>query len=82
MVGAEAWVGASAADAVGAILGTAVAGALWLALAFRSLRLRDEGSPEYVGLYRWTGEQVRTRARAVGVVGGLAVSVGNILIAG
>ena len=75
---------ASAADAVGAIAGTAFAGALWLVLAFRSLQLRDEGSPRYVGFYRWTGEQVRTRRRAVVFVlaWGLAVSVVNVLIAG
>ena len=82
--GAHAWIVASTADAVGAIVGTAVAGVLWLLLAFRSLKLRDEGSPRYVGLYRWTGEQVRTRPRAVAfvVAWGVAVSVVNALIAG
>ncbi len=78
----QAWIVASAADAVGAIAGTAFAGALWLALAFRSLKLREEGSPRYVGFYRWTGEQVRTRPRAVAfvVTWGLAILVVNLLI--
>jgi hypothetical protein len=79
------WVFASStADAVAALVGTAVAGALWLALAFRSVRLRDEGSPKYVGYYRWTGEQVRTRRRAVAfVVGwGLVILLVNVLILG
>jgi hypothetical protein len=77
-------VAAELGEAVGALVGTAVAGALWLAFAFRSLRLRDEGSPQYVGLYRWTGEQVRTRRRAVAfVVGwGLVIFAVNLLISG
>ncbi len=81
---AAPWFVASVADAAGAIVGTAVAGALWLAIAFRSLKLRDEGSDRYVGLYRWTGEQVRTRPRAVAfvVAWGVVVSVVNVLIAG
>ncbi len=75
-------VAANVGEAVGALVGTAVAGAIWLAFAFRSLRLRDEGSPQYVGLYRWTGEQVRTRRRAVAfVVGwGLAIFLLNLLL--
>jgi hypothetical protein len=75
---------AAAADAVGALVGITVAGALWLGLAFRSLRLRDEGSPQYVGLYRWTAEQVRTRARAVAfvVAWALVILVVNLLILG
>jgi hypothetical protein len=81
---AHSWIVASGADAVGAIVGTAFAAALWLVLAFRSIKLRDEGSPRYVGLYRWTGDQVRTRPRAVAfvVAWGVAVSVVNVLIAG
>ncbi len=59
---------ANLGDTVGALVGVAVAGAVWLAFAFRALRLRDEGSPDYVGFYRWTGEQVRTRERAVAFV--------------
>jgi hypothetical protein len=81
---AHSWIVASEGDAVGAVVGTAVAGVLWLVLAFRSLKLRDEGSPRYVGFYRWTGDQVRTRPRAVAfvVAWGLVVSVVNVLIAG
>ena len=84
MPGEPAWIVASGADAVGGIVGTAAAAAFWLALAFRSIKLREEGSAQYVGLYRWTGEQVRTRPRAVAfvVAWGLAVSVVSILIAG
>jgi len=71
-------------SALAALVGTAVAGALWLALAFRSMKLRDDGSPDYVGLYRWTGEQVRTRARAVAFVVVLActVVVANLFVSG
>ena len=82
---AHGWFAAAdAADTVGALAGVAVAGGLWLVLAFRSLKLRDEGSPRYAGLYRWTGEQVRTRPRAVVfvVAWGVAVSVINVLVAG
>ena len=70
------------ADALGAVLGTVAAGALWLAFAFRSLRLRDEGSPRYVALYRWTGEQVKTRRRAVAFAGAWTVilAVANVLV--
>ncbi len=71
------------ADALAALLGTVTAGGLWLAFAFRSLRLREERSPRYVGLYRWTGEQVRTRGRAVAFVlaWGVVVFVVNLLAA-
>ena len=78
----SALVAADVANAVGALVGIAVAGALWLVFAFRSLKLRDEGSPLYVGLIRWTGEQVRTRQRAVAFVlaWGLIMFVLNVLI--
>ena len=59
---------ANLGETVGAVVGVAVGGAVWLAFAFRAVRLRDEGSPGYVGFYRWTGEQVRTRERAVAFV--------------
>ncbi|HWC10632.1 MAG TPA: hypothetical protein VG455_05355 [Acidimicrobiales bacterium] len=73
---------ADSGEAVGAVLGTAAAAVLWLAFAFRSLRLRDEDSPRYMGLYRWTGEQVQTRRRAVAFAGGwgLVILVVNLLI--
>lgn len=83
MTGGTAWIAASdVGSAVGALIGTAIAGALWLAFALRSLRLRDEASPNYVGLYRWTGEQVRTRRRAVAFMlgWGIAVFVANLVI--
>ena len=80
-------IGIAAADlasVLGALAGTAVAGALWLAFAFRSIKLRDEGSPDYVGLYRWTGDQVRTRQRAVVfvLVWGCAIFVANLVLSG
>lgn len=72
------------ADAIGALVGVAIAGALWLALAFRSVRLKEEESPEYVGLYRWTGDAVRTRRRAVAFViaWGLVIFLINLLVLG
>ena len=77
-------VAAALADAVGALAGVAVAGAVWLAFAFRSLRLKETESPEYVGLYRWTGDAVRTRGRAVAfvVAWGLVIFVVNLLLIG
>lgn len=85
MVGGTTLLAATdAGDAVGALMGTAIAGGFWLAVAFRSFRLRDENSPKYVGLYRWTGEQVQTRRRAVicVVLWSLVVFVMNLLILG
>lgn len=75
---------AALGDAVGALVGVAIAGAVWLAFAFRSLRLREEGSEEYAGLYRWTGDAVRTRRRAVAfvVVLGLIIFLVNLLLTG
>ena len=82
---AHAWLAAAdAADTVGAVVGVALAGGLWLFFAFRSLRLRDEGGPAYAGFYRWTGEQVRTRPRAVAfvVIWGLLILAVNLLFLG
>ncbi len=80
--GARVFQNGRMADALGAVLGTVAAAALWLAFAFRSLRLREEGSPRYVALYRWTGEQVQTRRRAVAFAGAWTVilSVANVLV--
>ncbi|HEX2192525.1 MAG TPA: hypothetical protein VHH09_04985 [Acidimicrobiales bacterium] len=77
-------VAAALGDAVGALVGVAIAGAVWLAFAFRSLRLKEAESAEYVGLHRWTGDAVRTRGRAVAfvVAWGLLIFVVNLLFIG
>lgn len=48
---------------------------LSLMVSFRSLRLKTEGGPQYTGLWRWVGEKIKTRTRAVGIAAGLSLGL-------
>jgi hypothetical protein len=69
----------STSSFLGSVIGVLLATALFLMISFRSIRLKVEASAQYSGAWRWLGERVETKYRALSFAAGLVFGMSIIL---